>query len=316
MGDISLWVWMTVAAIFAMTALLTIAVGRHLDNPDRTRTFEDALAAILAGELDATTDLTLLPHQKAPRDWFGYWNHLMTRTGRVVATPQTSGYVAVGAAALAGAVGFLVFPGGLFGGIVGALVAVVGLNAWLKFEANRRTAAMEKQMGQLIQGMQAYLQGGATVEQALVSISQDIPAPLGDELRSVRQAMELNVSTQMALAGLADRVPSQEMKFLVSSMDIAIASGADLAPQLTVIEEVVTQRTRIRSKLRAVIAQVKPTAWLAYIAVPGMFVFSLRDPANRAYWFGSGLLMLVVGAVLYGAGIFGIRFMIKQVETA
>ena len=105
------------------------------------------------------------------------------------------------------------------------------------------------------------------------------------------------------------------MKFLVSSIQIAVRNGADLEPQIEVIQDIVQQRTRIRQKLRSAVAQVKPTQYLALGAVPFMFVVSIRVATQRTFWFTDGLLWLFVAAALWGAGAVILRMMVKSVEN-
>jgi tight adherence protein B len=168
----------------------------------------------------------------------------------------------------------------------------------------------------LLSQLRSNIQAGSTPQQAMMAVADDIPAPLGDELKTLKRDLNVNVALETAMDDLAKRVPSREMKFLVASVEIAVRSGSDLDPQLATIQEIVQQRTRIRQKLRAAVAQVKPTQILAYGAVPLMFFVSTRTSGNVAYWFGPGIFVLIGAASAYIAGGLAIRFMVKGVENA
>lgn len=306
-------VLLLVVSIAATAVLLTLGVIKNLQNPTKRANFDEAMKYIHGSELDIDTALN--KNEQAKRSWFDYWAEAADKSGRIVKDRGTPGRTALGIALFAAAFGILVYPGNMLGVLLGG-VGLFGYKTWLGNEARKRIAAMEKQLPQLLSGMRANLQAGATAQKAIISVADDLPAPLGDELRILKRDISVNVALEDALDGLASRVPSREMQFLVSSVEIAIRSGANLDPQLETIQQIVAQRTRIRQKLRAAVGQVKPTQYLALGAVPLMFFVSIQNATNRAYWFGgSGLFLLAVAAVLYGLGFFVIRTMVKSVEN-
>lgn len=306
----------TVAATAATAVLLVLWVVRSLQHPVRRQQFDVALAVIHSSELEIDTAL----NRHAPRplrwwnDWFGYWARLYDQAGHVVHDRTTPGKVAAGVAVFGGLLGWLVLPGPVV--VVGMVAAPVGLRAWLGAGRQRRIVAIDRQLPALLAALRSHLQAGSTAQQAMIAVADDLPSPLGDEMRSLQHDLQVNVPLELALRALASRVPSREMQFLVASTEIAVRSGADLDPQLAIIEDMVARRTRIRAKLRSAIAQVKPTQLLAYAAVPTMFLFTgLRSSSNRAYWFGPGLVWLVIAGVLYVSGGVVIRLMVKSVEN-
>lgn len=300
-------------AVMATVIMLCMAVHRELQAPAKRQTFEQALEIIAQSELDIDTALNTT--EKKKRTWFEYWAFQAEESGKVLKDKQGPGRVVIGAMIFGALFGFLVVPGGP-AGLAVPVAVLVGFWAWFGAERRKRVVAMEKQLPQLLAGMRANLQAGATAQQAIISVADDLPAPLGDELRTLKRDLNVNVPLEDALKGLAERVPSREMQFLVASIEIAVRSGADLDPQLATIQGIVTQRTRIRQKLRAAVAQVKPTKLLAYGAVPLMFVVSVRNEENRAFWFGSGFFVLVGTIVLYALGGFVIRSMVRSVENS
>lgn len=304
---------MLVAVGFAGTAvMLWFAVIRASSTAAQVGRFDAALRHIAASELNIDTNL--MRTDKETRNWNDYWGDLVASTGRVVRNEGGPGRFAIAVAGVTAVGGAVLF--GVFGLLGGPLVGLLGLKTFLEFERNKRIQAIDKQLPILLAGLRANLSAQATPQQALMDVAEDMPAPLGDELRALRRDINVNIGLDAALQALSERVTSREVKFLVSSIQIAVRAGAELEPQIAVIQEIVTQRTRIRQKLRGAISQVKPTQYLALGAVPFMFIVSLRTGDQRRYWFGDGLFFLGVAVVLYLAGAFAIRFMIKSVEDA
>ena len=306
----------TVACIGALAIVLTLAVQRTVTNPVKRENFQRALDIIAGSELeDDSVDTALNKTAGKRRTWNQYWAHVVSQSGEVVTKPDAPGRRA-GVVAVLGLLAGVVFLKSPLA-VVAPVGALFAMKAYYGSIAAKRRTALENQLPLLLSAMRSSLQSGITPTVAITSVADDIPAPLGDEVRVLREDLNLGVELRAALRSLAARVPSREMQFLCASMEIAITSGSDLEPQLKIIEEVVRQRTRIRQKLKSAVSQVKPTAYLAYAAVPLMFLNSNRIPENRAYWFGGGLglILLLVCGVLYGAGIVAIRFMIRSVEN-
>ena len=302
--------------VFMLIVLLTIAVRRTLSRPDFKRAFEDQLDAQLNSSEFAKelADGQLIASKVDGSTWSGYWLKLVLNTGRVVKTAGgPSQFVLVGAV-LSGGIGGLLTLNPIVG-FIAPFAFVLVIRFWLNREAKKRRETMDLQLPALISGLRANLQAAGTPQQALFAVAEDTPSPLGDELRIVKAQMRVNVPLDVALKGMANRVESREVKFLCSSIEIAVQSGADLEPQLKVIGEVVVQRARIANKIKAAVSSAKPTIIAAGLAVPAMFFNSIRDAENRGFWFGSyvGVLTAAVVAVLWGLGLYISSLLVKQV---
>lgn len=168
----------------------------------------------------------------------------------------------------------------------------------------------------MLAALRSQMHAGVTVQGALMNVADDLPSPLGDEVRQVRRDVNVSIPLDQALDALAARVKSRQMQFLVSSIGIAVKSGSDLVPQLVTIEEISQQRARIEGKIKSAVALAKPTAIMAAAAPPLMFLyFSFSDANYLTYFLTDGLLLIAIAAVLYAAGLFIVRQMVKNVEN-
>lgn len=303
-------------SVFAMTVLLVLAVHRTVTMPRHRREFDRAVASLHSSEFADAMDLDIFPTAAEQKTWSGYWLAEVLHTGRRVHHRQSPGYFVILGAIGAAGIGFIAS-----GSPVVAFMSLLGfpllLRFWLRREARRRIHAMEAQLPGLLTALRANLQASGTPQSALQAVADDTPSPLGDELRTVKAQMRLNMPMEVALNGLAERVPSEELKFLAASIQIAVAAGADLDPQLKTIGEVVVQRARLAAKIRSAVNSGKPTILLAGLAVPGMFLYSIRSSANRAFWFDKrlGLILTVAVATMYIVGMYICRLQVKNVEN-
>ncbi len=311
MGSHPLQVWVAAILFGLAAAVLVLAVARAGRGGGKAARFRSAMESIAGSELQLDTRLE--PTTSARRDWTGFWGDLWAQTGRRPSDPKQPGRV-VGAAAVIGAVAGWVGLGGPAGAVVVAVAPVGLIYGWLTNERRKRTATMEQQLPELLSGLRAYLSARMTPQTALMQVAEDLPAPLGDELRALRDDLNVNRGLLASLEALSRRVVSPDMRFLVASIQVAVETSVALEPQLEVIQDIVVQRARGRAALRGAMAKVKPTQYLATIAVPGMFVFSFFTSENPMWWFNGGLIALIIMCLLYVSAFVVVRMMVKSVE--
>ena len=200
-------------------------------------------------------------------------------------------------------------------GIYAGLLSIGVGRLWLSFEVNKRRMMLERQMPMLLSGLRTQMAAGDSVQKAIMGIADNLPNPLGIEIKRVRDDVNVSIPLTKALDNLAQRVDSRLMLFLVSSIGVGIKSGSDLIPQLITLEDIIRMRARIDGKIRSAVALAKPTAYLAIAAPPLMFLYSMiTDPKYLVYFFGKGFFMLLASSVMYILGIILIQLMIKNVE--
>jgi len=309
---------LVIAGMVGVAISLTFAVYRSLTRPPAVEDFESVLARVTGGEL-SEIDTTLSKNRKI-RDksplalWNDFWLDAALRAGRVVSDPSAPGRVAFILGVVSALFGVLVYPGGASGVYISVAVLVFA-RLWLSVEQGKRKSALEKQVPLLLSGLRTQMHAGVTVQRAFLSIADELPSPLGDEMATVKQDVSVGVPFEKALEDLANRMDSRLMQFLVSSIGVALQSGSDLVPQLITIEEIVRQRARIQGKIRSALALARPTAYLAIAAPVIMFIWlSISDPEYLAYWFGPGLLYFIGVIFWYALGIVIIQLMVRNVE--
>lgn len=306
--------------VMALAFSLTIAVSRTLKRSPQNDKFEDVLAQIAKGDADPNTDLTGSKTggiSGRGSGWVRYWQRIMVAAGREVKDPTGASLFIAGIAIFAAFVGVVLFPRGPLG-LVLAPISLIVVKVYFSLQVSRRTKVIEKQLPLLLQALRAQMHSGQIPEAALLAIADDLPSPIGDEIRTVKADVTVGVPLFDALQSLANRSGSRQMQFLVSSMGVAINSGSDLIPQLINIEEVVRQRAEVRNAIRSGLAATKPTL---YVATAAPFVIggyeAYADPSWLPFMFSAkGIIFLLVSAGLLGTGLFIVRLMVKNLENS
>jgi len=306
-----------IVSILAATVILFLGLGlariggRSKDEEE----YSKLISELTQSEVEADNDKSGLPNVKT---WTGYWFRLAQDSGWHQVSVGSASRLALGIILFAFLIGYFVWPQEILAGLGFAVAGLIIYRTFLIAKAKARKKLMEKQLPNLINGMRANLQANLTPQQAILSQVDEIPAPLGDELQILRQEINVNVPLDVSLTNLALRVPSREIKFLVSSIKIAIASGVDLDPQLKIIQEIIVQRARIANSLASAVASVQPSIAVAAVAIPAGFIFSYYSSENnRDFWAQPlGWLALGVIGLLYAVGLFISRKLVQRVEDA
>ncbi len=302
-------------AVGLIAMFLTLALARAANHDTAAEKFKAELEELTKSELEKDRkDKNVVD----PKTWVGYWYKLFEATGRKPATVEQPARFVLIAAIVLGSFGLLVFPGGILGLAVLPIAGVVLARAYLVMEAKKRINTLNKQLPMLISGITSNIMASQTPQNALISVAEDIPSPLGDELKIMRDELRVNVPLETALDHLAERVASRDIKFLVAAVKIASQSGSDLVPQLKIITNIIIGRTRLMQKLATAISGVTPTVWVSAIAIPAMFIFQFASgEANRSFWLTiEGIVCLIIVTGLYVGGLWFSKRMVKGVEEA
>lgn len=303
------------AATLVAAEILVVAFFLHrvAVKSDAQREFEEQVSTLTESELESDTDKGV---SLDPKSWTGFWYKLVVNTGRKPDKPEQPSQLVAIMMLIAFGVGFLVWPRSVLAGFLFAIGAAFIFLFILRFETKRRIHTLEAQLSLLVDSLMASISADQTPQVALINAADEVPSPLGDELKQLKNEISTNVPMSRALRSLSERVPSREIKFLVSAIEIAIESGTNLQPQLEIIRDTINKRATLQQKLASAVASAQPALWISGIVIPAGMVFSLfSNTGNRSYWMSLvGLVTIAVVGVLYVVGLFMTKKLVDGVE--
>jgi tight adherence protein B len=154
------------------------------------------------------------------------------------------------------------------------------------------------------------VRAGLPVNEALVVAGQEIPNPVGNELRRALEQVQLGVPIIDALEKTADRVRVADFRFMVVALALQAKTGGSLAETLANLSGVIRGRKSLRLKIRGLTAEAKVSALvlaaLPFIVGGIMYVMNrdlilplFIDPRGR-FMAGVACLSLIIGlTVMY-----------------
>jgi len=220
--------------------------------------------------------------------------------------------------ALFGAVWFLK-------GIVwGVLAAVVGLflpRMYVGSQQKSRLTRFDNQLGDMLNLCVNGLRAGYSVMQALESVAKEMPPPMSTEFKRVVQEMQLGLPMEETLGNLTRRIPSKDLDFVVTAINVQREVGGNLAEILDTISFTIRERVRIKGEIATLTAQGMMTGYVISLLPIGLGLFlSLINPTymgqlwEQSRWQFCGIAMIVAVFLMIGIG-FAIIMKIVNIEV-
>jgi tight adherence protein B len=217
--------------------------------------------------------------------------------------------------------------GTLAGAILGAVLlqrwwlgliflAVGGLapRALLKHRISKRQATFISQLPDTLQLLSGSLQAGYGFLQGLDTLVKESPAPTSTEFNRVLSEARLGMPVEDALQGMADRMGSEDFRWVVLAINIQRQVGGNLAQLLSTVANTLREREAVRRQIKVLSAEGRLSA-AVLVALPfGIAGYiSVVNPQFLKSLTGDSLgRMLIVGAfVLMCIGAAWMRKLIK-----
>lgn len=189
----------------------------------------------------------------------------------------------------------------------GGLALVLGILPilFIRWRKQRKSALFEKQMPEAMELVARSLRAGHTLPSALELVGREMSPPLGTEMRLAFEEQRYGLSMSEALRRMVYRVESPDLRYWVTAVLIQTETGGNLAEIMEKIGQVIRERLKLRSKIKALSAEGRISALILGLLPIGVFLMLYL--INRDYVMtlfrepiGRKLLMCGVGSVLLG----------------
>ena len=190
---------------------------------------------------------------------------------------------------------------GLFGG--GSIPILV---VW--FKAKRRLTAIEDQLPDLLVTLAASLKAGHSFRQGIQAVVDEGQPPASNEFKRVLTETRLGRPMDDALAEMAERVGSKNLRFVVTSVAIQRQVGGSLAGIFDMVADAVRQRQQFARKIRSLTAMGRMSAYVL-VGIP-FFILGALTLMNAEYMeplyhtstghklMMGGLVMMAIGSLM------------------
>lgn len=141
--------------------------------------------------------------------------------------------------------------------IVAILMGVGGVYVWINNKAKKRMALLEEQLPDAVELMVRSLRVGHPFSSAIANVAKEIPDPLGSEFGMIADEASYGRDVAESLKEFAERMDSQDLRFLAVAVTIQQQSGGNLAEILEGLSKVIRARFKLFRRVRAITAEAK-----------------------------------------------------------
>jgi len=191
--------------------------------------------------------------------------------------------------------------------IIGAVIGFFIPRFYVKRQQTVRLNKFNDQLSDMLNLMVNGLRAGYSTMQALEAISRELPAPISDEFHRVVQEMQIGIPMEKALDNLLRRIPSEDLDFVITAINVQREVGGNLSEILDNISFTIRERVRIKGEIRVMTAQVRTSATVLSL-IPVFLTLALWfiSPEYIASFFDRGPLcgwiavVTIVGMIVAG----------------
>lgn len=141
-------------------------------------------------------------------------------------------------------------------------VSAISPYGYLLFQRSRRVAKFNAALADAIDLMARALRAGHSMASSIEVIAEQSPEPLATEFAMCFQQQKFGIPFRDALLAMGQRVPSDDLQFLITAVLVQKETGGDLTDILDRTTAVIRDRIRIQGEISTRTAQGRMTGWI------------------------------------------------------
>ena len=141
--------------------------------------------------------------------------------------------------------------------VIGAIIGFFLPRFYVKRQQTVRLYKFNDQLSDMLNLMVNGLRAGYSTMQAMEAVSRELPAPISDEFKRLVQEMQIGISMEKALDNLLRRIPSDDLDFVITAINVQREVGGNLSEILDTISFTIRERVRIKGEIRVLTASVR-----------------------------------------------------------
>jgi tight adherence protein B len=188
---------------------------------------------------------------------------------------------------------------------------------FLSFKRSKRIKNFNAALPDAIDMMGRALRAGHSMAASINIVAEQSAEPVRSEFGEVFKQQNFGLPLRDAMQQMLDRVPSQDLRVLVTGMLVQKETGGNLAEILDRIANTIRERLKIHGEIKTHTAQGRMTGWiLCALPIVMLIAINLINPGYSDMLFNTpvgqmlsyvGLFLLITGGVIIRQIINGIE---------
>ena len=203
--------------------------------------------------------------------------------------------------------------------VIGLVFGAIAPRMYVKSQQKKRLQKFNDQLPDMLNLMVNGLRAGYSTMQALEAISKELPPPINDEFRRVVQELQIGITMETALDNLLRRIPSDDLDFVITAINVQREVGGNLSEILDNISFTIRERIRIKGEVRVLTAQVRTSGTVLSMIPFGLtlilwflnpdYLMSITDRGNLC----AGIIICIVLGLIFTGYFIMMRIAVIEV---
>jgi tight adherence protein B len=201
--------------------------------------------------------------------------------------------------------------------VAGAVLGYIPLGL-LGFKRSRRIKQFNAALPEAIDMMGRALRAGHSMTASINIIAEQSVEPVRSEFNEVFKQQNFGLPLRDAMSQMLDRVPSQDLRVVVTGILVQKETGGNLAEILDRTSNTIRERLKIQGEIKTHTAQGRMTGWiLCMLPIVMLVVINWINPGYSKVLVDTpiGQLMSYIGVGLLVIGGLIIRQIINGIEV-
>jgi tight adherence protein B len=154
--------------------------------------------------------------------------------------------------------------------VIGGIIGFFLPRFYVKRQQAVRLTKFNDQLSDMLNLMVNGLRAGYSTMQAMEAVSRELPSPISDEFHRVVQEMQIGIPMEKALENLLRRIPSDDLDFVITAINVQREVGGNLSEILDTISFTIRERVRIKGEIRVMTASVRTSGTVLSLIPVGL----------------------------------------------
>jgi tight adherence protein B len=200
--------------------------------------------------------------------------------------------------------------------LIGLFSAIMYPHAVVGFMVARRRNKFIAYFPEAIDLMVRGLRSGLPITESIRTAGDEIPDPVGTELRRITDSVRLGSKLDEALWDTSRRLNIQEFNFFTVALSIQSETGGNLAETLANLSDVLRRRRQLKLKIKALSSEAKASAYIigSLPFIMALLIFLVNPGYLDDLWIDPrGIFLVFIGFCSFAVGI-GVMYKMVKFE--
>ena len=162
---------------------------------------------------------------------------------------------------------------------IAVAMGVGGVYTWVSQKAKKRMDLMDEQLPDAVELLVRSLRVGHPFSSSIAIVSKEVADPLGTEFGIIADEAAYGRDVAESLKEFAERMDSQDLRFLAVAVSIQQSSGGNLAEILDGLAKVIRARFKLFRRVRAITAEAKWSGmFLSAFPIGALIMIDILQP--------------------------------------